>query len=335
MDNVAPDSLAGRRGWIISDGVAGHLAITRGVAETLGLDRGEAGRAARAVAAARPARPGRSRQLAAAAGRASPRHRARRGAQDRAVRSCAEAGRGLHRDFPVAARKPSTAPISIWAPAHDGLTGANVITTLTPPHRFTAARSTSCAATPAGDRRASSPRVALLLGGPGAGYHMTPPPSTASPKRLRHIAEAGAASSSRPRAALRPRCSTPSTAATAGNPRILWRGEGDNPYPQFLARPTGSSSRPTLSIWPGKPAPPGVRCLSSSRRRAAKIPALFTGPATHGATPRAGVLARSRLPTGATSRSKPPRTSRLKLRRDGEPRGQELLTHGYEPCQWA
>ena len=33
----ASELLAGRRAWIISDGVAGHLAITRGVAEVLGL----------------------------------------------------------------------------------------------------------------------------------------------------------------------------------------------------------------------------------------------------------------------------------------------------------
>ncbi len=33
-----PLALTGRRAWIISDGVAGHLAITRGIAEALGLD---------------------------------------------------------------------------------------------------------------------------------------------------------------------------------------------------------------------------------------------------------------------------------------------------------
>ncbi len=35
-DDGAGQRLAGHRAWIISDGVAGHLAITRGIAETLG-----------------------------------------------------------------------------------------------------------------------------------------------------------------------------------------------------------------------------------------------------------------------------------------------------------
>jgi mitochondrial fission protein ELM1 len=231
--------LAGRRAWIISDGVAGHLAITRGIAETLGLvvdvKAVDPGFPWRHLAPNGPAAPS---QLNALLAEPLPELVLGAGRQTVPfVRALRRAGKG--RVFTVLFQSPRAGVNSahlIWVPSHDGLRGPNVITTLTPPHRFTAAALAGLRAhTPAEIAALPAPRIALLLGGPGAGYsygketlwrfHAT---------LLDIVAVAGSLLISTSRR-------TPSELLSLVDeesqavPRILWAGQGPNPYPNFLA----------------------------------------------------------------------------------------------------
>ena len=154
------------------------------------------------------------------------------------MRALKRAGRG--RVFTVIFQSPRAGAESahlIWVPAHDRLRGPNVITTLTPPHRFTAAALADLRARiPAEIAALPGPRVALLLGGPGAGYVY----DDATIRRFAAII--GRVAAPRPGSLLiTPSRRTPPAllaavdAATRAKPRMLWRGEGENPYPDFLA----------------------------------------------------------------------------------------------------
>ena len=156
--------LAGRSAWIITTGLAGMDVQTRGVADALGL-RYEMKRVA----------PQGIFKLLAPWGPVAPAERfGEAGSQfappwpDVAIslgRSCVPYMRALRR------RSPATFSVVmldnraglgvadvIWVPQHDRLRGANVITTLTAPHSFTAARLAALRATvPARDRRAAAP----------------------------------------------------------------------------------------------------------------------------------------------------------------------------------
>lgn len=233
-------ALAGRRVWIISDGVRGHMTITCGVAETLGFTI-EVKEVAprwlwRHLAPNGPADP----QVMARLLNSSPLPDAVFGAGRQTVpfvRALKRAGRG--RVFTMLFQSPKTTSASahlIWVPAHDTLRGENVITTLTPPHRFTPARLAELrAGVPADIAALPSPRVALFLGGPGGSYEYTPASIEAFGNAMRAVAPAAGSF------LITPSRRTPATllaaadTATSGRPRILWDGASENPYPQFLA----------------------------------------------------------------------------------------------------
>lgn len=235
----AGESVAGRRAWIISDGVAGHLAITRGIAETLGLSVEikpvNPGFPWRHLAPNGPADPsvlrvltaGQLPELVLGAGRQTVPF----------VRALKRAGRG--RVFTILLQSPRTLASSahlIWAPAHDRLRGASVITTLTPPHRFTAAALAELRARiPAEIAALPTPRVALLLGGPGAGYVYDDATTGAFTAIVERVAALAGSLLITPSRRTPPALLVAVDAATRTCPRILWRGEGDNPYADFLA----------------------------------------------------------------------------------------------------
>jgi mitochondrial fission protein ELM1 len=124
-----------------------------------------------------------------------------------------------------------------WVPQHDKRRGANVITTLTSPHRFSPQHLADLRASPPANIAAlPQPRVAVLIGGPNGDY-------TYDAEDLRRLyavlREAGAAPVSLMITTSR---RTPEAmaagveAATRDAPhRILWQGGSDNPYAHFLA----------------------------------------------------------------------------------------------------
>ena len=229
-------SLAGRSAWIISDGITGHLAITRGIAETLGLD-----------AEIKPVSPRIPWRHLAPNGPADPRILRPLLAEPPpdivlgAGRQTVPFMRALKRAgaFTVIFQSPRASSKSadlIWVPAHDRLRGPNVITTLTPPHRFTASRLKELRETvPANIEALPHPRMTLLLGGPGAGYRYDRATIRAFADSLFAIVrEAGSVMITASRRTP-PELFQAAGEATGDKPRILWGGSGENPYPHFLA----------------------------------------------------------------------------------------------------
>jgi hypothetical protein len=141
--------------------------------------------------------------------------------------------------FTVLFQSPRAANSSahlIWVPAHDRLRGANVIATLTPPHRCSAQRLASLRRDlPAEIAALPPPRVALLLGGPGAGYRYDAATIAAFLAELAPILVAPGSILITPSRRTPPELLQAVDSATAAKPRLLWTGGGDNPYPHFLA----------------------------------------------------------------------------------------------------
>ena len=179
VENIAPTvaeesaskGLAGRRCWIISDGVAGHLAITRGVAETLGLAYDVKSVAPRALwRHLAPFGPADPRIIGALLAEPLPDIVLGAGRQTVPVVRALKRKGAFTALFQSPRAGLGSADV-IWAPTHDRLNGPNVITTLTPPHRFTTAKLAALrSACPAEIAALPSPRIAILIGGPGAGY---------------------------------------------------------------------------------------------------------------------------------------------------------------------
>lgn len=233
----------GRKVWIISDGKAGHLAMTRGVAEAMGLDARVIEVAPRGIwrllAPHGPVPPSErfgapeSRfappwpDFAFAAGRLTVPYL-------RAIRRAAG-----EQTFTVAFMDPRVgADVAdlIWVPAHDTRRGENVITTLTSPHCFGSARLAALRETlPADIAALPTPRIAVLLGGPSAAFRFDRQTCARLAGVLGQLAERGAG------LMITPSRRTPSALlkqvdkATRDAPRILWDGKGENPYPLFLA----------------------------------------------------------------------------------------------------
>lgn len=230
--------LRGMAAWVLSDGKAGHLAITLGVAEALG-----------SAAALKPVGRGWPVRLLSPWGEAQARLNAWLAEPWPAIvlaagRRTIPALRALRRRgggriYTVLCQAPRSfggVADLIWAPEHDGLRGANVVTTLTPPHRFGPARLAALReCIPATIAALPRPRVAILLGGPGAGYRYGAEEAGRLARALRAIAAQGASFLITPSRRTPPELLRAVDEATAARPRILYAGEGDNPYPQFLA----------------------------------------------------------------------------------------------------
>lgn len=229
-------AIAGRKTWIISDGVTGHQAITSGIADRLKLDSElrivRPHGIWRHLAPNGPADPKVLRQLTK-----SPLPEIALGAGRQTVpfiRALRQAG-----VFTVIFQAPRTWRTTadlIWAPAHDGLKGKNVITTLTPPHRFTFARIGEIrGALPAHILDLPQPRLTLLLGGPGAGYRYDGETVAKFARLLETVAEWAGSFFITPSRRTPPELLKVASEVTAKKPRILWSGRGENPYPEFLA----------------------------------------------------------------------------------------------------
>ena len=233
----------GRRCWIITDGKAGMDVQARGVADALEVPyefKHVAPRGIWAIAAPwgpvapaeRFGQPGRQfappwPDIAIATGRASiPYVRAlKRLAGD----AC----------YTVVLQDPKTGPRTadlIWVPAHDARRGPNVITTLTAPHSFSPSRFRALRSTVPRDIAAlPSPRIAVILGGKNGVYDFTEADDARFAGSLSSLGLLGAGFMITPSRRTHQRLIKAADKATASSPRILWNGEGENPYPQFLA----------------------------------------------------------------------------------------------------
>jgi hypothetical protein len=239
----APEMLKGRTAWIFSDGKAGHEAQCLGVVEALGLTaevkRTDLAGVYKLMApwGPLPASEGRgspSRLLAApwpafafATGRTTIPY-------IRALRQRA----GLQ-SYTVILMDPKTGPNSadlIWVPGHDRRRGPNVITTLTAPHRFSAARLDALKASiPSSLLALPAPRIACLVGGPNGDYRYSEADEERLLASLRSLAESGAGLMITTSRRTPERLAARIEQAVEGKPALFWNGSGSNPYPDFLA----------------------------------------------------------------------------------------------------
>jgi mitochondrial fission protein ELM1 len=226
--------------WLLSTGKVGHDVPSRGVLEALG--------ASIAVKALRPRRPFR---MAAPWGPADPRDVRdilRPPYPDLAVasgRQTVPSLRALKRLSPATftvfmgdPRTGRTGADLTWAPRHDGLVGPGVVTTLTAPHPFGAARLAALrsAGAPAAVAVLPHPRVAVMLGGPSHHHPFGAADQAGLVEAVAAIAVTGAG------VMVTPSRRTPPGLMQAiggrlgpGASAVLWDGSGANPYAQFLA----------------------------------------------------------------------------------------------------
>jgi len=241
---TAPDRpLAGQQAWLITDDKVGMQVQARGVAEALGL-----------ACTVKEVAPQGFWRFAAPYGPPDPRDRF--GAPDslfappwpqiaiatgrlsipyvRRLKQLAGA-----QTYTIILQDPKTGAGTadlIWVPEHDRRRGANVITTLTAPHAFTPARLAALAAeTPPWLAGLPGPRVAVVLGGKNAVYRFTGADDDRLEASLRSMADLGASFLVTPSRRTHQRLLRAVTRATEGRPRMIWDGEGANPYPYFLA----------------------------------------------------------------------------------------------------
>ncbi|UDL93032.1 mitochondrial fission ELM1 family protein [Lichenihabitans sp. PAMC28606] len=233
--------------WIVTDGKAGDLIQCLGVAAALGLDpqqrivrprppwswmaprgpldpRDSVGRPGGPLAGDLP-------DIALASGRrAVP-----------ALRALKRASRG--RTFTAFLKDPRigvTAADVIWVPEHDPLRGANVIVTLTSPHRLTTAALAVARQSP--DARLAGlpqPRVAMMIGGPSQHHRFDADDVARVLTAAKAVLDAGhglmiSPSRRTPSALIRALLALSSQPDVSGR-CFVWTGEGSNPYLAMLA----------------------------------------------------------------------------------------------------
>jgi hypothetical protein len=235
--------LAGRRGWIISDGKAGNDAQSHGVCHALGLavevKRVEPTGLWKALAPWGPVSPAEKfgtaaspfhppwPELAVAVGRLTIPY----------IRRLKQlAGLSTYTVILLDPKVSASTADLFWVPEHDRRRGPNVITTLTAPHGFTPQRLAALrASVPPQIAALPQPRVAVSIGGPNGDYRYTPAALAHLARALQSLTALGAGlmitSSRRTPAGITALVRD----AVRGSPHFFWEGEGENPYPHFLA----------------------------------------------------------------------------------------------------
>lgn len=243
LDEKRRRPLAGARAWLITSGKAGEDTQVKGVAEALGLDYGM-----------KRAAPTGLFKLASPWGPVDP--KAKFGASDgpfappwpavaiasgrlsipyiKALRK--RAGPGT---YTVVLQDPRTAPATadlICVPAHDRRRGTNVFTTLTAPHGFSPERLADLKkSVPAEMAALPRPWVAVILGGRNKIYKFSDADHERFVNALQSLGRLGASFLVTPSRRTHPELLAAAKHATEGFPRLLWDGDGPNPYPAFLA----------------------------------------------------------------------------------------------------
>ena len=231
------------RAWVITDGKTGMDVQARGVADALGLSyemKHVTPRGIWAIAAPwGPVAP--SEKFGTPGSQFAPPWPAIAIATGRAsipyIRALKR--RAGPATYTVVLQDPKTGPATadlIWVPAHDTRRGANVIATLTAPHSFTPARLASLRAElPPEIAALPHPRIAVILGGKNGVYAFSGADDNRFEASLRSLGALGASFMITPSRRTHQRLIRATDLATAGRPRILWDGQGSNPYPSFLA----------------------------------------------------------------------------------------------------
>lgn len=125
----------------------------------------------------------------------------------------------------------------IWVPEHDRLRGANVITTPTSPHPFSQARISSLRLNSSADiADLPRPRVGVFLGGDSSSARFHPDDYDRLRGLLEHWAGSGASFLVTGSRRTQPRLLQAVDEATSAAPRVVFRGDGENPYATFLAQ---------------------------------------------------------------------------------------------------
>jgi mitochondrial fission protein ELM1 len=233
-------TVEGQVAWVFSDGKAGHEAQCLGVVEALGvipmIKRVQLSGIYKLMAPWGPLPAAEADRFvggptwpafAFATGRTTIPYL-------RALRA-----RAKLQTFTVILMDPKTGPKSadlIWVPEHDHRRGPNVVTTLTAPHRFSAARLAAQRATlPPEIAALQEPRIACLIGGPNGDYTFSDADEDRLVAALRRMADSGAGlmitTSRRTPDGLAARLRE----VLGGSRALIWTGEGPNPYPDFLA----------------------------------------------------------------------------------------------------
>ncbi len=241
--DISVRPLAGLQAWLITDDKVGMQVQVKGVADALGLDW-----VAHQVAptglfklTAPWGPPDRRDRFGAAGSRFQPPW------PDVAIatgRLSIPYIRALRRHagmatYTVVLQDPRTGPKTadlIWVPEHDQRRGANVMTTLTAAHSFTATRIAGLGASaPDWLESLPKPRVAVILGGNNAVYRYSGDDDARLGSALGSMATLGASFMVTPSRRTHLGLLAAVDRATATAPRYIWNGEGQNPYPQFLA----------------------------------------------------------------------------------------------------
>ncbi len=241
--DIVQRPLAGLKAWLIADDKTGMQVLVKGVADALGLDW-----------TMKPVAPSGIFKLTAPWGPTDRRDRF--GAEGSAFappwpdvaiatgRLSIPYIRALRRraglaTYTIVLQDPKTSARTadlIWVPEHDRRRGANVITTLTAPHGFDTRRLAVLADTePAWLAALPRPRIAVILGGKNGVYRFTEADDDRFEAALASLARLGASFLVTPSRRSHQRLIRAVERATADAPRFIWNGEGDNPYPAFLA----------------------------------------------------------------------------------------------------
>ncbi|MGH1351582.1 MAG: mitochondrial fission ELM1 family protein [Methyloligellaceae bacterium] len=125
----------------------------------------------------------------------------------------------------------------IWASEHDKMRGPKVITTITSPHAhsFEKLQKLRGAAHELLDSM-PYPRVMITLGGPNKVYRYKSASINRLIRAIKDLCELGASFLITPSRRTPKELSEAVEIVTRDRPRVLWDGEGENPYAHFLAK---------------------------------------------------------------------------------------------------
>jgi len=124
----------------------------------------------------------------------------------------------------------------VIVPSHDGRAGANIISAPLAIHNFSPARLAALrAALPDALTALPSPRVTVVLGGRNKAFRYPPRDHARLARALASLARLGCSFLVTPSRRSHPELMDAVLEGTTGAPRIIWNGDGTNPYPAFLA----------------------------------------------------------------------------------------------------
>ena len=141
--------------------------------------------------------------------------------------------------FTVCLKDPRTGARTadlVWVPSHDRLRGTNVISSVTAPHRISAARLASARMAP--DPRLAAlapPRVAVLVGGDSRHHRFRAADAGRLVAGLRGLARDGASLMATTSRRTPPALAAAIAEAVADVSGFAWDGRGPNPYLAMLA----------------------------------------------------------------------------------------------------